>query len=271
MLKGLDTHVRPERAKDEFDASYILSLILDVGEEMLTCGAEINRVEDSIYRMLTSYGYRKVNVFAIPEYISVSIVDYTGKILTQSRRIYKFSNDFYRLEQLNEMSRHTCTHNPSITELYNRLENMDSVFYAKNTSLIALAHFLGGAGFCIFLGGDIGDGFAAGVVALIFLAMGRFSKVQNLNKIFYTALSALLGGLAAIILSHFGIGAHVDKIMIGDIMLLIPGMALTTAIRDMLCGDLIAGILRFLESVMVAGAIALGYAIPIYLLGGMLS
>ena len=271
MLKELDIHVSPDRAKDDYDASYILSLVLDIGEEMLTCGAEINRVEDSIYRMLTSYGYRKVNVFAIPEYISVSIVDYTGKIITQSRRIYKFSNDFYRLEQLNELSRHTCAHKPTVTELFNRLDTMDSVFYAKNTSIIALAYFLGGSCFCMFLGGDLGDGFAAGVVALIFLAMGRFSKVQNMNKIFYTALSALLGGMAAIVLSHIGVGQHVDKIMIGDIMLLIPGMALTTAIRDMLCGDLIAGILRFLESVMVAGAIALGYAIPIYLLGGMLS
>ena len=51
MLKDLDTHVSPERAKDDYDASYILSLVLDVGEEMLTCGAEINRVEDSMYRM----------------------------------------------------------------------------------------------------------------------------------------------------------------------------------------------------------------------------
>jgi len=100
--------------------------------------------------------------------------------------------------------------------------------------------------------------------------MGRISRVQNLNKIFYTALSALLGGLAAIIFGYIGIGQHVDKIMIGDIMLLIPGMALTTSIRDMLCGDLMAGLFRALESIMVAGAIALGYAIPIYLLGGML-
>ncbi|MBE5906163.1 MAG: threonine/serine exporter family protein [Lachnospiraceae bacterium] len=270
MLKDLDIHVSPLRAKSEFDTSYILSLILDIGEEMLTCGAEINRVEDSIYRMLTSYGYRKVNVFSIPEYISVSIVDHSGEIITQSRRIYKFSNDFYRLEQLNDLSRRICAKKPNVAELWSHLETVESVPYAKSTSTFAFAHFLGGSCFCIFLGGDLGDGFAAGCVALIFLIMGRISRVQNLNKIFYTALSALLGGLAAIIFGYIGIGQHVDKIMIGDIMLLIPGMALTTSIRDMLCGDLMAGLFRALESIMVAGAIALGYAIPIYLLGGML-
>lgn len=270
MIKGFDMRISPDVATDDYDPSYILSMVLDIGEEMLTCGAEINRVEDSIFRMLAAYGYRKVNVFSIPEYISVSFFDYKGNMLTQSRRIYKSSNDFHRLEELNEISRHICAHKPPVKELWTKLENMEPVSYDKKTYFTAFGYFTGGAAFTIFLGGNLLDAIAAGIVGLLLMVLGCISTVQNVNKIVYAAMSAFLGGFSAIILSYFGIGANLDKIMIGDIMLLIPGMALTTSIRDMLCGDILGGLLRFIESIMVAGAIALGYAIPIYVFGGML-
>ena len=57
--------------------------------------------------------------------------------------------------------------------------------------------------------------------------------------------------------------------MIGNIMLLIPGMALTNSIRDLLCGDIVAGLLRLVESLLIALAIAAGYSIPLILLGGI--
>ena len=40
----------------DFDYDRILQGILDIGEEMVCCGAEVSRVEDSILRMCESYG-----------------------------------------------------------------------------------------------------------------------------------------------------------------------------------------------------------------------
>lgn len=271
MLKEFDTRVNPEKAKNDYDSAYILSLVLDIGEEMLTCGAEINRVEDSIYRMLSSYGYRKVNVFCITEFIAVSIVTEQGEVRTQSRRVYKFNNNFHRLEQLNELSRKICATRPGVKEIWQSLNNMQQVSYYGNTLLMALAYFMGGGGFTIFFGGNILDGVAAGLTALLMMCINRLTSVQDLNKLVYAWLSSLIAGFFAIFLVRLGIGQHLDTIMIGDIMLLIPGMALTTSIRDMMCGDMIAGILRFLESLLVAGAIALGYAIPLFFMGGIIS
>ena len=59
-----------------------------------------------------------------------------------------------------------------------------------------------------------------------------------------------------------------DKIMIGDIMLLIPGMAVTNAVRDILVGDTISGIMRLIESLLWAVALACGYMAAIWLVGG---
>lgn len=60
-------------------------------------------------------------------------------------------------------------------------------------------------------------------------------------------------------------------IIIGNIMLLIPGVVLTNSIRDMLSGDMISGLLRLSESVVLAVAIAIGFALSTALLGGMLA
>ena len=60
---------------------------------------------------------------------------------------------------------------------------------------------------------------------------------------------------------------HIDKIMIGDIMLLIPGVAFTNAVRNVLIGDTISGLMRLVESVLWAGAIACGFVLSIWVTG----
>ena len=75
-------------------------------------------------------------------------------------------------------------------------------------------------------------------------------------------------GLLSITLVHFGIGIHVDKIMIGAIMIQIPGIAMTNAVRDMLTGDLATGLLRLVNSLLLAAVIACGFALSILVTGG---
>jgi uncharacterized membrane protein YjjP (DUF1212 family) len=41
-------------------------------------------------------------------------------------------------------------------------------------------------------------------------------------------------------------------------MLLVPGVALTTSMREVMAGDMISGITRMTESLLTATAIALG-------------
>ena len=55
--------------------------------------------------------------------------------------------------------------------------------------------------------------------------------------------------------------------MIGDIMLLIPGLTVTSAMRDMIVGDTISGLLRLIESIWWAGALACGFMAAIWLTG----
>ena len=54
---------------------------------------------------------------------------------------------------------------------------------------------------------------------------------------------------------------HSDKIIIGSIMLLVPGLALANAMRDFISSDTVTGISRATEAILVATGLAIGVAI----------
>ena len=66
------------------DYSKLLQNILDIAEEMLVAGAEVNRVEDSIERMLSAYGcpWDRVNAFITTTNIQTTFEDPEGNIIT---------------------------------------------------------------------------------------------------------------------------------------------------------------------------------------------
>lgn len=51
-------------------------------------------------------------------------------------------------------------------------------------------------------------------------------------------------------------------------MLLIPGIPMTNAVRDILVGDTISGIMRLVETLLWAGALACGFMAAIFIIGG---
>ncbi len=78
-----------------------------------------------------------------------------------------------------------------------------------------------------------------------------------------------MAALSAMILTHLGLAEHLDIVIISSIMLLVPGLAITNAIRDTVSGDLLSGISRTVEAFLVAVAIAIGSGTIFMLLGGL--
>jgi hypothetical protein len=87
----------------------LLDCLLEMGDLLLDCGAEIGRVEDTLSRMGAAYGAASTDVFVIPSIISISMEFPGDDSLTETRRIHSNGlNDFYRLEKLNSLSRSCC-------------------------------------------------------------------------------------------------------------------------------------------------------------------
>ena len=140
----------------------------------------------------------------------------------------------------------------------------------QHIALKFIGAILVSGGFTVFFGGSWLDCIAASIDGIIIILMELFLASREKNQIVYNFVVSVVAGIAALLLVEVGLGDHSDKIMIGGIMLLIPGIAMTNAIRDMLIGDIASGLLRLVNSVLVAAAIACGFAFTIIVLGGVL-
>lgn len=248
-----------------------LDLFMEIGKEMLEAGAEIHRVEDTIFRLCHAYEMEGTEIFAIRSLILVSVKDGAGQVYTHSRRIYNLGIHMGRLEDLNDLSRHLCAKKPEPEEIRRLLDQCCSRRYVSSWEMMA-GYALAASSFACFFGGGLRDGIAAGCLGLVLYAMDQ--KLQKANqRLLYTVAASMVLGFCARLWNLFGdmagLGFMTDKIMIGTIMLLIPGMAFMNSIRDMLNNNAINGLFSCLDAVLTAAAIAAGFAIPMMIMGGI--
>lgn len=249
------------------DYSKILQGILDIAEEMLVAGAEVSRVEDSVERMCRAYGCDRVNVFVITSNIQVTLEAPSGEIITQIRRVIRNDVNFDRVDYLNDLSRYVCANTPQLSDLRAKfdevMERKQQPFYVGLISGMVI-----GGSFAVFFGGSFADGIAAGLVGIITVWLNRKLASFGQNQLAISFAVSFLSGLLSVLTVYIGVGAHTDKIMIGVIMLMIPGIALTNGVRDMLTGDIATGMLRVANAVLLAMAIACGFALSLFVTGG---
>jgi len=245
----------------------LLTCALDIGEQMLVSGAEIGRVEDSIRHICSAYGCGRTDVFTITSSIVVSIEDADRKFYTQTRRITATRTDLTRLDKLNALSRRICDAKPG----YDRVqEQLQAICSGKSYPLWleALASALIAGSFAVFFGGSWMDGLVSAALGFSLRYITWLLQQARLNQIFTNVVASFLLCFSAICLTRAGVGHDVNMIIIGGIMLLIPGIALTNSLRDMISGDIMSGMLRFFDAVLVAAAIAAGFILAASILGG---
>ena len=251
------------------EALRLLTCALDIGEQMLLSGAEIGRVEDSIRLICTAYGCKRTDVFTITSSIVVTVQDTEGNYHTQSRRITGGKTDLDRLDRLNTLSRRICANRPPWETVRQELEDI-LVRPAYPFWLEILASAVIAGAFAIFFGGSVADGAVAAVLGGLLHITVSLLRMARMNQILTNVAASFLLSAAAITAVELGLGHDPNEIIIGNIMLLIPGIALTNSPRDMISGDIISGLLRFLDAMLVAVAIAAGYILAARMLGGSL-
>ncbi len=252
----------------ERERRLLVSRTLDIGERMLLSGGEVSRVEDTISRILKSYGAQRVEVFTILSFISLTAVFEEEWVLTENRRvsIVAYSNDFTRLEQLNALSREICREPLPLEVLEARLDAMALLPQRKKLKelYLLLGYILSGAGFALFFGGTWLDSLGAGLCCLAVWFLNWLLKRGALQRLFHAFSVSFIAGALCYLLILLGLGEHPGQMMMAVIMVLIPGIAITNAMREVLISDTISGILRLVESLLIASAVAFGFALAMF-------
>ena len=253
--------------KDDF-TEYLLCLALDVGEGMLKNGGEVARVEDTIERICRAYGAEHVEVFTIVSMINAAIRMPDGSYSLQLRRVKQTGNNLSMLENLNALSREICKTTPALDEFDAKLHELKKT-PAYPAWIQMIASSVGAAAFCLFFGGGFLDSAITFVIGLLIYLVNNYTS-KRLNSMAKTVISSFMATMLAAITSLLIPNIGVDYIIIGAIMLLVPGLIFGTALRDLFCGDLIAGTLKVLQALLQTLMIAFGYMLSYAILGNTL-
>lgn len=245
---------------DRNEADAYLSCAMDIGKLLLESGAEVNRVEDTIRRIMASQGIREVEVFSITSNITATAHLSDLQTVTQMRRIYTAHTNMTHLEGLNQLSRDICSGQMTPASIHTRI---DQIEYEKTEKpyLLSLGYAIVSGSFALFFGGNVRDLAASAVIGfLLFFVEKGIARLTD-NLLMTALLWSTAGGILSLLSVAIGLGSHADLISIGNIMLFIPGIAFTNSIRDLFLGDTITGLIRFMESILLAVIIAVGFTL----------
>lgn len=245
--------------------SSILELSFAMGETLLRNGAEISRVQETMERVAGAFHAEEFNVYVLSNAIFANGVEGGVQHTTQLRHIPATAIHLGRISAVNQLSREIVQGQHTVEEAFDILEKIQHVPFSS-LPLATGACAVGCACFSYLFGGSWRDALAALCCGALLEPYLYFAGKQRLSK-FLTNLSAsALAALCAFLFLWVALGENLDKIIIGSIIRLVPGVALTTSIRDFFNGDYLSGTIRMIDAILVGGCIAVGVGVVVRLI-----
>ncbi|HHU19760.1 MAG TPA: threonine/serine exporter family protein [Bacilli bacterium] len=236
----------------------ITKVCLLAGEIMLKNGAETYRIEDTMTRIAQAYGVEDAQIHATPTAIMFA-EDMTSP--TNFVRINVRATDLDKVSKVNSISRHISAGKLTVKEAREKLLEVEanSETYPKWLQ-IAAAGFASGC-FTIMFQGSWLEFLPAIIVGMIgYYSMLSFHEVLKI-RFFAEFLASVFLALSAFLVIMIHSGLDIDKIIIGSVMPLVPGLLITNAVRDLMAGHLVSGITKATEAILTALAIGAGVAV----------
>lgn len=235
------------------------------GETMLGAGAEINRVEDTMNRILDYSKCTSHTAFVLATGITLTLDGNEG-LVTMSKRVTDRTININRIYLVNNVSRALSDGRMDIYQANEEIKKIKDVKQFKG-AITGLAYIAVAIFFSLMLGGNILDCVVAGIAGLSMAIAQWFLVPFGFNTFFLNMISTLAMALIAIILKRFLLPwIDLDMVIIGGIMPIVPGVVFTTAMRDTLNGDYTSGVSRILEAAVIAIAVAVGVALAYLIL-----
>ena len=239
------------------DYNLLMKLVSQMGTRLAMAGAETYRVEETVRRILQCYGIEG-RVYSVPNSLFISILEEDGTPITLLSRIEDRATDLDAVERFTNLSRKICREQPPLEQALEWVSQTTASQPHFSFPILLLAHAIIGFGFTFFYGGSITDSLCGGVCAVLLGIVTRFLSILKTNSFFQIIAASFLATLCGYGFGALGIPNDVHSVVMGPMMLLVPGLLFTNALRDIIFGDTNSGINRIIEVFLSAAAIGLG-------------
>lgn len=248
-------------------------LAMKAGEIMMKNGGEIYRVEECITRICHACEIAHVEVFATPTGIFASIGSggENGDVKSYIKSISSRTADLQKISDVNNLSRKFVNGEIDVEDALKQIKIIETTpLYSMPLRLLGAA--LASSLFCVLFGGTYTDGLITVFVGMFTYYVSDFLGRYQISYFIVDFCCCGIATFLALMLDSIGLANEHDFIIIGTLMLFVPGAAFTNALRDILRGDMLSGVSRLTEALAVAISLAVGAGLVLKLwhsLGGV--
>lgn len=229
---------------------------------ILENGGETYRAEETVNRICRACGYEESDVFATPTGVFLSVSKAGEASETCVIRIRKRGVDLQAIDCVNTISRWLTAGRLDIGGAMKALQAIGEK-RAENVWLAALAAGLSSGFFTLLFRGGLFDFFAAVLCGFLVRLMASLIKTVDMFNFTISLLGGFLIGVGSVLCVELSGMGDLDKIISGAMMPLLPGISMTNAIRDTMRGDLVSGVSRAAEALLIAVSLAFGAGVVI--------
>ncbi len=244
--------------EDLVSEKFIFNLAVSIGEFLLKNGGEVYRVQNTIERILDAYEIKEHHIIILSTGIFASIEDNAKNInYSVVRNVPLGNTNLGAITSANQLSRELCSYNCSPCDGYSRLKEFENAPLIKSHWQI-LSCAMSCSAICTMFGGSFIDAF----IDFFLGALLQFFLLSMTQKGASKFIKSIVGSSIITLCSIFAVAlipiANADKIIIGGIVPLLPGVAMTVSIRDFFGGDYLSGSIHLIDALLSAMSIAIG-------------
>ncbi len=236
--------------------------LIELARRLHQFGTAAPRLEAAIERVSRRLGLR-VQPLCTPTSILISIVDGEkpeGSIAdhTEVIRMRPGDLDLGRLAQVDLIADDASLGRIDIQEGYKRLREVQAPNTSVRHGLRIICFGVVAASVAILLKASWADVIAAAVLGLLVGSLARLAEYRpRLSKTF-EAIAALMATFIAIMISVWITPITVNHVVIASLIVLLPGLMLTTAVTELASEHLVSGMARFAGAMSVLLKLAFG-------------
>ncbi|MGT2666063.1 threonine/serine ThrE exporter family protein [Streptococcus rifensis] len=240
-----------------------MDLVLLAGKILLESGAEIYRVEETMSRIANALGLEQFDSYVVNRAIIVSALNTKGLSESRTSTVAETNINLGRLETVNTFSRKLSqNHNHNLAALYQELKDIETSRFHNDWQVI-MSYFFGAGGFSLALGSTAADSLASAITGAIlgwlFQLISPYIQTRFLLNIFGATAVALIAN----ILYFWGLGQHRSLIILGALMVMIPGAFFVNAIREFSQNNYFTGLSLTMSALLTCSSISAGVAVSI--------
>lgn len=241
-----------------------IDLLLTAGQLLLEAGAETYRAEDAALYIFKQIGQGEINIFAVPTVLIIDIKTPEGESVSGVRRIRRRSIDLGKIERINTVVRHVSAGELAPDAALRALTEIDAKTGGSTGRTMFVTALAAGA-FSLLLDGGLCEVGLAFLCCLVAQCASLFFSKVSMYQFFSSFLGGFVPTLILALATRLLPALSAETVLLASMLPLFPGVATVNAIRDAINGDLISGVSRAAEALMIAFGLGMGASVSILL------